>query len=108
MRAPTVSNNSVCTAAATDFLKEMMVLAKPENLEDGPAGDVIADGGVRIQNMKKGSKACTDLLKGKVSSCQVIYSTREGVDYSPDPAGDFVSVTVCCRHHECPYAQNDD
>ena len=46
-----------------------MTSAKPENLSDDAAGDKIADQGTRAENMKKGSAACTKLLKGKVHSC---------------------------------------
>ena len=44
-----------------------MDLAEPTNLVDGPAGDKIADQGGRMENIRKGSRACTDLIK--VKSC---------------------------------------
>lgn len=66
----TVQNGfTIVPAAATEFLQQMMTLANPENLPDDEDGDKIADKGTRVKNMKKGSQACTKLLKGKVHRC---------------------------------------
>ena len=52
-------------AAATEFLTDLRGLADPKNLEDGPDGDRLADRGARMENIRKGSMACTELIKVK-------------------------------------------
>lgn len=85
-----------CAAAASEFLAELMELAQPENLEDGPAGDMIADQGNRTANILKGSQACTSLIRVKSAyncSCDEPVLTHEVFEMPPKTVEE--KYTVC-------------
>jgi hypothetical protein len=90
-------------AAITDFLTDMRRIGKPINLDDkSPTLVKDANGGVRAENMKRGSAACTKLLKvSKCSGTPKPTEPKEDDDAPAPPMGACASRTVPKKYPVC-------